>query len=552
MGAAYNSQDRHPAPRCLPGTRREVLQKIETWVKAGSESTSILWLHGPAGAGKSAIAQTVAETCAGRDELAASFFFARAVATRNALKHLFPTIAVQIALSAPKKRQRLDNILKHDPWIAERAMGSVDLMASLFQQDSVLVHLSRFLVVIDGLDECQGHDDQRRALEQVSHLLNTHYLPFRFLIVSRPEAHLREAFEDPDLADVTEELSLYGDSEAEADVSAYLKREFSRIYNSRRHRDVMEFVPRPWPSKGDIDRLAKNSEGYFIYASTVIRYVDEENFPPVKRLDQILNISNSPVLSESAPFAELDKLYFQILSSCPTSDLPILKRILGFVVDHPGVDMYVIEPLLRLSRGQVKLMLRGLRSLVSFDEWSTVAWIHSNHASFGDFLHDPERSKDYHVDSEECMYTGFCDAFSLGRNMLGISVDGSIESAFRDPKGPSPPPFFMIPEKQLMYLSAGDLEALFEKIIHLSDFIGHCFDRSSRQGQLIEVVCESIATGICQWYPCLHDLDNWLDWERFAALELLLAAVGLHDGVLDSSFLPSFTQLRHWFYRSNT
>ena len=165
MGAAYDSQERHPAPRCLLGTRREVLRKIERWAKAGSEGKSILWLHGPAGAGKSAIAQTVAETRAGRDELAASFFFARTVSSRNSLKHLFPTIAVQIALSAPGKRRKLDNILKNDPWIAEHAFGSVDLVASLFQQGSALAPSSRFLVVIDGLDECQGPDNQRRILE---------------------------------------------------------------------------------------------------------------------------------------------------------------------------------------------------------------------------------------------------------------------------------------------------------------------------------------------------------------------------------------------------
>ena len=104
MGAAYDSRERAPVPRCLPGTRKTVLEKIETWVEAGSEGDSILWLHGPAGAGKSAIAQTVADTCAGRNELAASFFFARAIASRNSAKHLFPIIAVQIARSAPEKR----------------------------------------------------------------------------------------------------------------------------------------------------------------------------------------------------------------------------------------------------------------------------------------------------------------------------------------------------------------------------------------------------------------------------------------------------------------
>jgi len=268
-------------------------------------------------------------------------------------------------------------------------------------------------------------------------MLNTQHLPLRFLIVSRPESHLCEAFEEPDLADIAERLSLYGDFQAWVDVSTYLQSEFSRIYSSKRHKDVMEFVPRPWPSEGVLDKPVCKSGGYFIYTSTVIRFVDEENISPVERLDQILNIFNSTVLpSDSVPFAELDKLYLQILSSCPTSNFPTLNRILGFVVNHSGgVDMSVVEALLGFPRGQVKLKLRGLRSLVSFNDGESPGdvRIHVNHASFGDFLHDQGRSKDYYVDSEECMYTGFCDAFSLGRNMLGIRVDGDIE--LRHPKG---------------------------------------------------------------------------------------------------------------------
>jgi len=61
MGAAYDSQERDLAPRCHPGTRSEILEKVDAWANAGAEGTGILWLHGPAGAGKLAIAQTVAE-----------------------------------------------------------------------------------------------------------------------------------------------------------------------------------------------------------------------------------------------------------------------------------------------------------------------------------------------------------------------------------------------------------------------------------------------------------------------------------------------------------
>ena len=527
------------------------MEKIETWVKSDSGGKSILWLHGPAGAGKSAIAQTVAEACARHDELAASFFFARTVAGRNSAKHLFPTIAVQIALSAPEKRLGLDSILNYDPFIAERASGSADLVASLFQDCSALVPTSQFLVIIDGLDECQGHDDQCGVLAQVARMVNTYQLPLRFLIVSRPEPHLREEFEEPDLANITERLSLYCDSEAWADVSMYLQSELSRIYSSKRHRDVMQFVPRPWPSEGIIDRLVRKSGGYFIYASTIIKFIDEEYFSPADRLDQIMNSSKSAALprdSEPAPFAELDKLYLQILSSYPISKLHTLKRILGYVAfpsvrgSRMGVDMLDIEALLRLPRGQVKLMLRGLHSLVAFGEWPWGVTINLHHASFGDFVHDVERSKYYHVDSEEWMYTAFCDALSLGCNMLGFSVDAGNGSALiRHLKGLSYHRHLSFMIKGPTYLPLDcDAEALLRNIQRWSLFISHCFNHSPRKDRLIKVVRESMETGI--WYLPLEDLDNWSDWERFAALELLAAAVGLQDNVLlDCAFLLSYS-----------
>ena len=87
-----------------------------------------------------------------------------------------------------------------------------------------------------------------------------------------------------------------------------------------------------------------------------------------------------------------------------------------------------------------------------------------------------------------------------------------------------------------------------------SQFIGGCFLKSSRKDQLIEVVRNSVATGI--WDPCLQDLDNRADWERFAALTILVAAVGLdqpcRDDVLHSFRLPNFIHLSCWFDRLKT
>ena len=90
----------------------------------------------------------------------------------------------------------------------------------------------------------------------------------------------------------------------------------------------MKHVPKPWPSDKIVQLLADRSDGYFIYASTVMKYVDEEYFSCTDRLREILELSK-PGLSA---FAELDKLYMQILSIYPESETDLLLRVLGAVL----------------------------------------------------------------------------------------------------------------------------------------------------------------------------------------------------------------------------
>ena len=428
LGAAYDSRERVPASRCHPGTRAEILGGIEEWIQAGTGATKLLWIHGPAGAGKSVIAQTVAETCAERGQLAANFFFSRSNSGRNSLKHLFPTIAVQISMSCPRKRQKLQEILRDDPYIAYRASGSIDLLVSLYDQPVTppggpTPLSSPFLVIIDGLDEVQGNNDQSIILSDIYELVNKRRLPLRFLILSRPESHIQEMFDEPVMSRVTKVLSIYGDFGAYLDVMTYLRDEFRRIRESKRHKDILQSVPKPWPSDRVIQLIAEKSGGYFIYAATVIKYVDEEYFSCPDRLDQVLGISAALHGPAEMPFAELDKLYCSVLSACPKPRLPLLKRILGFLQDYAKVSN--IEAFLGLRPGEVKLILRGLRSIVAVD---TRGGLRSFHASFLDFLLDPTRAKGYHVDIEEWHTSNFHRIFSLVNNSMPAPQPQGIQN----------------------------------------------------------------------------------------------------------------------------
>jgi hypothetical protein len=63
------------------------------------------------------------------------------------------------------------------------------------------------------------------------------------------------------------------------------------------------------------------------------------------------------------------------------------------------VTFFQIEHLLELQPGDVRLILRGLHSVLDIDSGS----IFVHHASFRDFLRDQRRSSIFHVDLENRM-----------------------------------------------------------------------------------------------------------------------------------------------------
>ncbi|KAF8159159.1 hypothetical protein B0H34DRAFT_796458 [Crassisporium funariophilum] len=121
-GAFHDSRERFDPPKCHPGTREAVLKTIMAWITDEQQEAFILWLFGPAGAGKSAVAQTIAEMCQEAGLLLASFFFSRTIPTRNNDKRLIATIAYQIALAIPTTRPLIEAAIERDPVILSRSL----------------------------------------------------------------------------------------------------------------------------------------------------------------------------------------------------------------------------------------------------------------------------------------------------------------------------------------------------------------------------------------------------------------------------------------------
>ena len=103
-GAMHDSKEHHDAPKCHENTRKAIIKDITSWIRDDSKDSLILWISAPAGSGKSAILQTIAERFHASGGLAASFFFSRAAAQRRTETYLIATIASQLAMSIPSTK----------------------------------------------------------------------------------------------------------------------------------------------------------------------------------------------------------------------------------------------------------------------------------------------------------------------------------------------------------------------------------------------------------------------------------------------------------------
>ncbi|KAJ7089998.1 hypothetical protein C8R44DRAFT_892183 [Mycena epipterygia] len=327
-------------------------------------SNHILWLYGPAGAGKSAVMQTLSRHLQDAGHPGGSFFFKRGHPDCGHARALFVTLAYDLALHIPEFRVQILQSVEQNPSVVGRSVV-VQLQRLILDPCRSLARSTPAIILIDGLDECDDLHMQQEILCAIGNAARGHPdLPLRFVIASRPEPHIRETFQGSSLMGLTSAFSI---TQSFSDVETYLRDEFTN----------------------DLDLLVSKSSGYFIYASTVIKFIDDKNFRPTERLEIVQQLSIEA--SFDTPFYALDQLYTQTLSAAPARSrfLPILLAILNF-----DLTSSQLEELLELRPGDVHLALRGLHSILKISEGdaSELETVALHHASLRDFLLDPTRS----------------------------------------------------------------------------------------------------------------------------------------------------------------
>jgi len=272
------------------------------------------------------------------------------------------------------------------------------------------------LIVIDGLDECAGLDVQDELIRIIGDLVQNLRLPLRFLIASRPEPNLCEAFEKIQARLSRNSLStliLTEDALTRRDIRIYFEGKFNELRSRHSH------LPAEWPGPDIIMRLVDKASGQFVYAKIIIVYISSPDDRPDDRLDVILKLLETP--AGDAPYAPLDQLYSYIVRSVKhrAEVLLILGQLIlakemsneEDILGSPSnsTSQRRIEVVLNLRIGDAKRLLNSMHSVI--DVGKDIKLLH---ASFQDFLLDSSRSGDFVINLLEA------------RRMLGLAYVRAI------------------------------------------------------------------------------------------------------------------------------
>ena len=407
-----------------------------SWIGDPSRTSSVLWFNGPAGAGKTAIGQSLCKRCVAAQWLAGSFFFSRHAPGRSNAEFLFPTISFGLSLAISDVGKIINEVVAKDPSIPTKAL-EIQLQKLILEPLQQVLGESKepIVFIIDGLDECEGEDMQSNILRLLGSVFQRPSVGgcdrICFIVTSRPEPWIQDEFTIEPLSSITRQIFLGQTSEANEDIRTFLRLGFTEIHDSPKHRLMMSDVAKPWPSYSVLDDLVDKASGQFIYPATVLKFVGDPNYRPTDRLDIIASI---PAISPSAlatnPLAALDQLYSQILST--SSDKQRMLDTLGaliamraavsglFLEWSPRADclrvaekLYGLQPgdgpqALRMIHSLVHITRRSLMSDVADDSLSPSEGrqsreddIRFHHKSFVDYLSDPSRSLEHRVDMVE-------------------------------------------------------------------------------------------------------------------------------------------------------
>ncbi|KIK25850.1 hypothetical protein PISMIDRAFT_96108 [Pisolithus microcarpus 441] len=423
-GMAYaDTAGLNTTKRCLDGTRTEILREIMSWINdPNANAPRILWLHGQAGRGKSAIAHTIASWIKDVGGLGSCFCFARDRQSERREEKILTTIARDLADRDPTFRRALADVISND-----RSLRTTPDVMQQWQR-LILEPLSKIegtiagnvVVVIDALDE-SGSVGSRKHILSLLTSTEAARLPsnFRILLTSRPLSDIERALSAAQHVKMTS-LDNIPAASAECDIRLYVSSELAHL---------------PEIGTTEVRNITGKSNGLFEWARLACEFIE-----PNKPGRTIMERYNEIMTRDTGDGAALlDVMYRTILEDLVPTDRVTLARFRS--VMRQIMSTFVPLRLDALNemrnyfpseedRFDMTIILEFMAPLLSgiSDKYSIIQPLH---ASFYDFLHDHSRSGVYCVDASN---TGIHSSLSFAslhtlHNNLKFNICG-LESSY--------------------------------------------------------------------------------------------------------------------------
>ncbi|KAM0718395.1 hypothetical protein Q7P37_005465 [Cladosporium fusiforme] len=403
--ATYDSSAEGGLPRCLPGTRTDILRDIRDWT-ANPQGKRIFWLCGKAGIGKSTVSRTIAEDLDKQRQLGASFFFKRGRSDRSHANLFFPTIAKQLADKVPGLGRAIAAALEHESFLCEAYMTKQ--FEKLLLQPLQGGPLSNVLaddcfLVIDALDECESAKQIETLLKLLKRMDDVMAVRIRILVTSRPDPVIVAGFQDmkEDMkTDLLQDIQLEKAQipSIRSDLTIFFGHEFSQIRANYPRLNPFGSLPKEWAGQKDITSLVERSHPLFIVAFTICRLLSL-SATPQEDLRNLISQTTSHTLSTG-----LGAVYLPVLQQAikvtgtqrPQDNVVMFKTIIGsLVLLYDPLSATSLSNLLGISLANFGAYITHLRSVLNVAErpegtLDPLGTIKIFHLSFREFITNPD------------------------------------------------------------------------------------------------------------------------------------------------------------------
>jgi tetratricopeptide (TPR) repeat protein len=280
-----------------------MLEQIWQWISSANsaETAQIFFLTSVAGAGKSAIAHSVAQRCHQERILASSFFFDRNITDRPSM--LFTTIARHLAGHDAGLHRQISQAIELDQDLptAPGPRQFQELILGPCRRHRIARTLA---IVIDGLDEGYNNELINVLLYEVPKLPAN----FRIFLTSRDGQQFNDILSQQ--SHIHHQSIIIGEQANLDDIAMIIPIQLAEVAQ-------WKCLDRDWPGPKLTEAFTQRAGGLFLWVSTICEYLRDSTVDPNGQLRLLLSSDRTSELSAEE---KMDELYATILRGCNWRD----------------------------------------------------------------------------------------------------------------------------------------------------------------------------------------------------------------------------------------